>query len=88
MEEFCKDHTNLMSGVARIEEKVIAIDKRINGSIDDIHRHIASGQNWRGTIIGVGITLLLTIFSAVYAYGHLNARVCDNEQEVGRLRTP
>jgi hypothetical protein len=93
MQEQCPQHSNLMSEIAnlrvataRIEERVINIDKRINGSIDDIHDHIKHGQNWRMSIVGTIVGVLITVGSAIYYYGELKARVCDNEAEIVRLR--
>jgi hypothetical protein len=72
--------------IARVEERLISVDKRINGSIDDIHDHIKHGQNWRMSIIGIVVGLLVSVGSVIYYYGELKARVCDNEAEIVRLR--
>ena len=80
------DGTEIRERLARIEEKVIAIDKRINGSIDDIKTHIEHGIRWRLAIAGVAVSLLLSIMSGVYAYGKLCGLVEDNTQEIARLR--
>lgn len=86
MERYCENHTALFdkvfdrlektfNKVCVIEEKVINTDKRVNGSIDDIHDHIKNGSKWRLAIIGVSATIVINIFIAVYWYGRLSERV-------------
>jgi hypothetical protein len=83
---FCDQHIELVSTLARIEERVINIDKRINGSIDDIKVHIEHGNRWRLAITSVALSLILAIISGVFAYGKLCGLVEDNTQEIARLR--
>lgn len=80
------DGAEIRERLARIEEKVIAIDRRINGSIDDIKTHIEHGNRWRLAITSIAVGLVLSIMSGVYAYGKLCGMVEDNTQEIARLR--
>jgi len=75
MSEYCKDHVTLCEDMAIVKTTVINLDKRINGSIDDINDHIKNGSKWRLAIIGVSATIIINIFIAVYWYGRLSERV-------------
>ena len=72
---FCPGHTELSSTLARVEERLIAVDKRINGSIESIEKHIEHGGKWRLSIIGVAVTLVLAVIGWVYAYGQIAKQV-------------
>jgi hypothetical protein len=85
MEEFCKDHINLMSGVVRIEEKVVAIDKRINGSIDDIHDHIKAGIAYRIGIISVAAMLVIQTITLAFMWGQLCRTVEVNSGRIAAI---
>jgi hypothetical protein len=62
---------SLEIAIARVEEKVVAIDKRINGSIDDIKKHIEHGQAWRIAIVGVSVGLVLQTIALAFMWGKL-----------------
>ena len=81
-----QDSVEVRERLARIEERLISVDKRINGSIDEIKTHIEHGTRWRLAIAGVAFSLLLSIVSGVFAYGKLCGLVEDNTQEIARLR--
>ena len=81
-----QDSVEVRERLARIEERLISVDKRINGSIDEIKTHIEHGNRWRLAIAGVAFSLLLSIISGVFAYGKLCGLVEDNTQEIARLR--
>jgi hypothetical protein len=71
MEEFCKDHITLVADIAVIKTTTEAIDKRINGSIDDIHDHIKAGSNWRLGIVGVGVMVIIQTLALSFMWGQL-----------------
>jgi hypothetical protein len=81
-----QDGIEVRERLARIEEKVGAIEKTINGNINDIKTHIEHGNRWRLAIAGIAASLLLSIMSGVFAYGKLCGLVEDNTQEIARLR--
>jgi len=85
--DYCDGHIKLCEDIATIKEKVTAIDKRINGSIDDIKAHIQHGTKWRLAIVGVTISLALTIVTSAINYGKLTAQVEDSMREIDTLRT-
>ena len=82
MNNTCEQHEKLFGLVSRIDERTFAIDKRINGSIEDIERHIARGTSWRVGIVGVAAILLIQILSFAYMYGKLCEKVFGLEREV------
>ena len=60
-----KDYINLgceinelRTAIAVVENKITNVDKRINGSIDDIKSHIAAGSKWRLAIVIALVGLL------------------------------
>ena len=75
MNDYCKDHTKMYGTLCRIDETTQNLDRRINGSIDDIKKHIEHGHSWRIGIIGVAFLLILQIISFAYVYGQLNQKV-------------
>ena len=80
---FCDSHTDIVTTLARMEERQIAInerlervDKRINGSIDDIKHHIENSRGRNIAIVLAFISIFATIF---WNYG-------DAKQETGSLK--
>jgi hypothetical protein len=63
----------MLERLARIEERLLAVDMRINGSIDDIEKHIDRGHWWRTAIIGVCFTIVVQ----VVAFSHYYGRLCE-----------
>lgn len=85
-EYFCSGHIKLCEDVAYIKAKIDAIDKRINGSIDDIKTHIEHGSKWRMTIAGTAGMVILSVIGFIFWAGYLKAEINDNSNEVLRLR--
>jgi hypothetical protein len=79
--KFCDGHILFSNTLARVEERLIAIDKRINGSIEDIEKHIEHGGKWRASIIGVGSGLVLAVIGWVFAYGQIAKQVEVNTEK-------
>ncbi len=73
---FCDSHTELVSTLARIEERLIAVDKRINGSINDVEHHIENSRSRNLAIIVAFISVFATVF---WHYG-------DAKQETGAIK--
>ena len=74
--QHCDAHTELVTTLARIEERLIAVDKRINGSIDDIKHHIENSRSRNLAIIVAFISVFATVF---WQYG-------DAKQETGSIK--
>jgi len=75
--EHCPEHEQLMVDTAIIKTTIINLDKRINGSIDAVEKHIKDGKTWRAVIISVGVAVVFNVISFAYMYGKLCQRT-DN----------
>ena len=65
---FCESHLDLVKSVAIIETTITGLDKRINGSLLSIEKHMDQGMQWRMAIIGtVGMLFIQFIFVVVFA---------------------
>ena len=64
--------------IAVIRNTLTAVDRRINGSIDDIKEHIEHGSKWRMAIIGVAGMVILNIILFSYGYGNIEGTVKRN----------
>lgn len=69
--EQCEEHTELVSNIAVIKNTVINLDKRINGSIDAIEKHIQRGVAYRIGIISVGAMFILQTLILASMWGRL-----------------
>lgn len=85
MEERRHDYPHILERLARIEERLIAVDKRINGSIHDIEKHIDHGHKWRLTIVVVAVTMLLNIGAGLYQYGKLCGKVEGHTKQIDSI---
>jgi hypothetical protein len=79
---YCNGHLEFSNTLVRVEERLIAVDKRINGSIADIEKHIEHGAKWRLSIIGVASALILAVIGWVYAYGQIAKQVEVNTDKL------
>lgn len=71
--------------VAEVKSDIKALDKRINGSIDDFRVHIEHGGKWRLAIASIGVALVLNVVAFAYMFGQLNKTVCVNERIIQRI---
>lgn len=83
-EERRKNYPQIIERLARIEERQIAIDDRINGSIDAIKEHIDHGHRWRTAIIGIFVAIIIQVVTFAYVYGNLAKTVSINERTLER----
>jgi hypothetical protein len=82
---YCEGHIELIATVSRIEERLIAVDKRINGSIDDITKHIEHGSKWRLAIVGLALGLILFTIKTIDAQARINQLVEINTEKWHQL---
>ena len=78
---YCAGHFGFSTSLARIEERLISVDKRINGSIDDITKHIEHGAKWRLTICGLVLGFAIFIFNVVVTQAKTNKLVEINTEK-------
>ena len=62
---------NKEADIEVIKTTVINLDKRINGSIDDIEKHISSGKGWRVGIVGVAVMIIIQTITLASMWGRL-----------------
>ena len=84
--KFEKKIITLCEDVAAIKQRVVALDDRVNGSIDDIHNHIKSGQGWRTTIMVIAFSFVVHLISFSYLYGRTSRIVEENKVNIERLQ--
>ena len=80
-----KDYPQITERLARIEERQVAIDNRINGSIDDIKEHINASVKWRAYIVGIIVSIVVQAVLFAYTFGNLNKTVSVNERILMRI---
>lgn len=58
------------------------LDKRINGSLHQMEKHMEQGHGWRVALIGVIIAIFIQIIGFAYLWGGMSKQV---EINTGRL---
>ena len=78
---FCEGHIALCEDMAIVKTTLLALDKRINGSLDDMKNHM---QNSRGRNLAIGtslVSIVIFLFTLAYQWGISNKQI-----EVNTLR--
>jgi hypothetical protein len=70
--------------LARTEERIIALDKRINGSIGTFYDHVKQGKTWRMAVAGIALTIVLEFIGFAFVFGTLFETVRVNERIIQR----
>jgi hypothetical protein len=83
----CEQHTQLFSDVQVIKETTTNLDKRINGALDIVAKHIDAGSRWRFAIVGVAITLVVNIVIAAYWNGQMVRQIQVNTERLTRVES-
>jgi len=78
MEERRVGNIEIVERLARIEERLVAMDKRINGSIDSVEKHIDQGTKWRLAIVIAFIGLTGVFVSSVSSWGKAENQIKVN----------
>lgn len=73
---YCDGHQELRDTMIRIEERLISVDKRINGTIDAVEKHIENSRPRNIAITGVALTIFIWLFNIAYDLG-ANKRQID-----------
>ena len=82
---YCESHLEISNTLARIEERLIAMDVRINGTIDDIKTHIGNSRP-RNIAIGVTlVTVFIFIFNLAVSSGESRNQIKINTERWDRL---
>lgn len=74
--EYCEGHLDLMTALARIEERQIAqnekfdsLDKRINGTVDDVKDHIRNSRPRNVAICVALVTVAVFLYNQAIILG-------------------
>ena len=84
-ERFCDGHIDFSNSLCRIEERLINVDKRINGSIGDVEKHIEQGTKWRLAIIIAVIGLIGMYTTRVENWARVNKQQEVNCNRLDKL---
>lgn len=80
---YCDGHQELREIMIRVEERQIAMDKRINGTVEDIKTHINNSRPRNIALIGLAITVFIFIFNMAISLGENHRQI---EVNTGRLK--
>ena len=76
MNRYCDGHQELREIMIRVEERQIAqddkfdaLDKRVNGTVDDIKTHIVNSRPRNIAIAGVALTIFIWLFNIAVDLG-------------------
>lgn len=75
---------SLLVTTGKIEERIIALDKRINGSYQAFCDHIVQGKGWRMAVVGTVVAVVIQVVGFAFMYGNLYKTVVVNERIIQR----
>jgi len=87
-QRYCDGHLEFSNTLVRIEERQIAIDRRINGSIDAVEKHIEHGTKWRLAIVVAFIGLVGVFLGSIKGLGKAEKQIEVNTGRLDRLESP
>lgn len=76
-----KKVTDYAEDIGSIKATLESLDKRINGSMDAVKKHIEQGDGWRKTIIGIICLGIIQVATFSYTWGVLNTKVSSHIEE-------
>jgi hypothetical protein len=74
--------SSIKTDIAVIKTDMKNLDKRVNGSITEIEKHIEHGKSWRLAIVGIVISVVIQITTFAYLWGQASRQIVIN---TGRL---
>jgi hypothetical protein len=57
------------------------LDRRINGSLHEMEKHMDDGKGWRMSLIGIIVAIFLQIVTFSYLWGGLTTTVNNNTKK-------
>jgi hypothetical protein len=69
MQRYCDGHQELREIAIRTEERIISMDKRINGTVDEVKTHIENSRPRNIAIAGVALTIFIWLFNIAIDLG-------------------
>ena len=83
--QFCGGHLEFSNTLVRIEERLIAVDKRINGTIDDVTHHIENSRPRNIALIGTLVTILIFLINFSYGLGQTKKQIEVNTVKLEKM---
>ena len=71
LKEISYSIANIAISQAKSDERIIALDKRINGSYKTFHDHITQGRGWRVGIVSLIVTVVLQFIGFAFLFGNI-----------------
>uniref|UniRef100_A0A6M3L9K1 Uncharacterized protein n=1 Tax=viral metagenome TaxID=1070528 RepID=A0A6M3L9K1_9ZZZZ len=75
---YCRGHLEFSNTLVRIEERLIAVDRRINGTIDDVKHHIENSRPRNIALIGALLTIVIFLINFSYGLGQNQKQIAVN----------
>jgi hypothetical protein len=80
MYRYSDGHQELRDTMIRVEERIIAMDKRVNGTVDEIKIHIENSRPRNIAIAGVAISIFVWLFNIAIEMGANKKQIEINTQ--------
>lgn len=80
--EWRKETTETLSDIAI---QVATLNERLKSKMESFDEHVKAGTAFRATLVGLCVSLALTIGGSVFAYGRLSQQVDINTDRWDRL---
>lgn len=87
-QRYCDGHLEFSNTLARVEERLIAVDRRINGSIKEVEKHIENSRPRNIAIIGVAVSIFVFLFNLAISLGENHKQIVINTARLERLEQP
>lgn len=84
---YCDNHTKFCEDIAIIKTTVINLDRRINGSIGTIEKHIDNSRPRNIAIIGVAVSIFIFLFNMAVSLGESKKQIEINTKRWEKLET-
>ena len=84
-EKLAEDINTIKTDTAVTKERIINLDRRINGAMDGIRSHIEAGKVWRTAIFSTASGLVIAIIASIFYYGVMVDRVNENYKDIDNL---
>jgi len=85
-QRYCDGHIALCEDMAIVKTTVLNLDKRINGSIDDIKTHIDNSRPRNIAIIGAAITIFIFLFNMAMSLGENKKQIEINAKQLEQIK--
>lgn len=63
------------------------LDRRINGSLHEMEKHMIAGEGWRKALFGIVIAIFLQIITFAYLWGGMTVQVEGHDKRLCAIET-